>query len=63
MYKINKYNFSMCQSNNKNKNMQLKMSKPLNKKLIKQYLAEEDAFISKIFSGMPLPTQEIGNFN
>lgn len=43
--------------------MKLKMSKPFNPKMIKQLLAEEDKFITDIFSKMSLPTNELGKYN
>ncbi|XP_017882505.1 surfeit locus protein 6 homolog isoform X2 [Ceratina calcarata] len=40
--------------------MQLKMTKPFDKNLVKKLLLEECAFISTIFSKMPLPMSELG---
>ncbi|OAD62452.1 Surfeit locus protein 6 like protein [Eufriesea mexicana] len=39
--------------------MQLKMSKPFNQRFVKQLLQQENEFISKIFSKMPLPMSEL----
>ncbi|XP_029037192.1 surfeit locus protein 6 homolog [Osmia bicornis bicornis] len=39
--------------------MQLKMSKPFDKKLVKQLLLKENEFISQIFSRTPFPVSEL----
>lgn len=43
--------------------MQLKMNNKFNFKLTKDILVEENKFISDIFSRMPLPMTELGEYN